>query len=68
MPDALLQVHVPTSVIWGEADTALPPSLLDGLERYVPDLHVTRLPHASHWLVHEAPDEVRTAIESALNR
>lgn len=68
LPDALLQVHVPTSVIWGEADTALPPSLLDGLERYVPDLHVTRLPHASHWLVHEAPDEVRTAIESALNR
>ena len=29
-------VQVPTLVIWGEADVALPPALLDGLEAYVP--------------------------------
>jgi len=68
LPDALLHVNVPTSVIWGEADTALPPSLLDGLDHYVPDLHITRLPHATHWLVHEAPIEVAHAIEAALAR
>lgn len=68
LPDVLLQVNVPTSVVWGEADTALPPSLLDGLDRYVPDLHVTRLPGATHWLVHEAPDEVARAIDAALAR
>jgi len=68
LPEALLHVHVPTSVIWGEADTALPPSLLDDLDQYVPDLHITRLPQATHWLVHEAPDEVSHAIEAALAR
>jgi pimeloyl-ACP methyl ester carboxylesterase len=68
LPDALLHVNVPTSVVWGEADTALPPSLLDGLDRYVHDLHVTRLPQATHWLVHEAPNDVAQAIEAALAR
>lgn len=68
LPDALLKVDVPTSVVWGEADTALPPSLLDGLGAYVPDLTVTRLPQATHWLVHEDPQGVTAAIEAALAR
>jgi pimeloyl-ACP methyl ester carboxylesterase len=68
LPDTLLHVQVPTSVVWGEADTALPPSLLDGLDRYVPDLHITRLPTATHWLVHEAPEDVALAIDAALAR
>lgn len=68
LPDEALQVRVPTDVIWGEADTALPPSLLDGLERYVADLHVERLPGASHWLVHEQPAQVAAAIGRALDR
>ena len=68
LPDTLLQVNVPTDVLWGEADTALPPSLLDGLDRYVPDLRITRLPGVTHWLVHEAPDEVARAIDAALAR
>lgn len=68
LPDAMLYVKVPTTVIWGEADTALPPSLLDGLERYVSDLHITRLPTASHWLVHEEPTAVMHAIQAALKR
>lgn len=66
LPDALLYIKVPTSVIWGEADTALPPSLLDGLGHYVNDLHITRLPQATHWLVHETPQAVMQAIERAL--
>lgn len=68
LPDALLHVTVPTSVVWGEADTALPPSLLDGLAAYVPNLHITRLPAATHWLLHEAPEAVAQAIEAALTR
>ncbi|HEY0878686.1 MAG TPA: alpha/beta fold hydrolase [Zeimonas sp.] len=51
-------VHVPTLVLWGERDTALLPSLLDGLDRVVPALRVVRLPQATHWLVHEAPERV----------
>lgn len=68
LPEHLLHVRMPTTAIWGEADTALPPSLLDGLERYVPRLHITRLPHATHWLVHEDPQAVIHAIQTALNR
>lgn len=68
LPDAALQVRVPTDVIWGEDDTALPPALLDGLDRYVADLRIQRLPGASHWLVHERPGEVAAAIEQALAR
>ncbi|RRS04906.1 alpha/beta fold hydrolase [Aquabacterium soli] len=66
LPDALLRVNVPTRVIWGEADVALPPSLLEGLEAHVPDLRITRLPGLSHWLVHEDPDTVTRALETAL--
>jgi epoxide hydrolase 4 len=51
-------VRVPTLVIWGEADQALLPGLLDGLEDYVPKLSVRRLPRGSHWVVHEYPKEV----------
>lgn len=68
LPEAILHIPIPTTVIWGEADTALPPSLLDGLEAYVPHLHVTRLPQATHWLVHEEPAAVIHALQSALNR
>jgi len=49
------RVRVPTLVIWGEADTALPVTLLDGLMELVDDLTVHRLPRATHWLAHEEP-------------
>jgi pimeloyl-ACP methyl ester carboxylesterase len=29
--------------------------LLDGLEDFVDDLQIERLPDASHWVVHEYP-------------
>jgi epoxide hydrolase 4 len=56
-------VHVPTLVIWGEADTALPLSLLDGLKTFVPNMHLVRAPGASHWIVHEEPALVAAEIE-----
>jgi epoxide hydrolase 4 len=55
LPDEMVTVRVPTTVLWGEQDHALLPGLLRGLERWVPDLTVKRLPQASHWLVHEEP-------------
>ena len=59
-------VRVPTRVVWGMEDTALPPALLDGLEEFVPDLHITRVAGATHWIVHERPQLVVQEIESAL--
>jgi epoxide hydrolase 4 len=51
-------VTVPTLVIWGEKDTALTVGNLDGLDEYVPQLTIKRVPDASHWVVHEKPAEV----------
>ena len=53
-----LIVNVPTLVIWGEKDTALLTSNLDGLEQFVPQLTVKRIPEGTHWVIHEKPAEV----------
>jgi len=50
-----LTVRVPTMVIWGERDTGVLPGNLEGLEQFVPDLTVRRIPDASHWVVHQKP-------------
>ncbi len=51
-------VRAPTMVIWGEQDRALSTDLLDGLDRWVPDLRIERLPAASHWVQADEPDWV----------
>ncbi|HKV04135.1 MAG TPA: alpha/beta hydrolase [Candidatus Acidoferrales bacterium] len=53
-----LMVKVPTLVIWGEKDTALTVHNLEGLDQYVPQLTVKRVPDGSHWVIHEKPAEV----------
>ncbi len=68
LPAGMVNVHVPTHVVWAEADVALPPALLEGLEAFVPDLTVERLPGATHWVVHEQPARVVQEIERALAR
>jgi epoxide hydrolase 4 len=51
-------VETPTLVIWGENDFALDIHLLDGMEQWVPNLTLHRLPGISHWVQQDAPDEV----------
>lgn len=59
-------VKVPTLVIWGERDTALLPCNLDGLEAFIPDLTLRRIPTGTHWVVHEHPAEVNRLIREFL--
>ena len=66
LPDAMVTSRVPTSILWGEKDAALLPSLLDGIERWVPQLHLRRLPDAGHWLVHEQPQVVVEEVRRCL--
>ncbi len=63
---AALTVRVPTLVIWGERDTALTTANLDGLDEFVPDLTVRRIPDANHWVVHQKPDLVNSYIREFL--
>lgn len=51
-------IPMPTLLIWGERDNALVPELTEGLEGWVPDLRVRRLPRASHWVQHDEPEKV----------
>lgn len=61
------RVKMPTRVIWGESDIALPKSLLDGLDELVDDLKVERIPEGTHWIVHEQPQRVNSLIRSFLS-
>jgi epoxide hydrolase 4 len=59
-------VKVLTLVIWGEKDTALLTGNLTGLEQFVPDLTVRRIPDGSHWVIHEHPALVNGYIREFL--
>jgi pimeloyl-ACP methyl ester carboxylesterase len=51
-------IKVPTLVIWGERDTALLTSNLNGLDQFVPQLTIKRIPDGTHWVVHEKGPDV----------
>jgi pimeloyl-ACP methyl ester carboxylesterase len=59
---SLTMVKVPTLVIWGEKDRYLLIGNLEGLEKYVPNLTVKRIPDGSHWAIHEKPALVNSYI------
>jgi pimeloyl-ACP methyl ester carboxylesterase len=62
-----VNVNLPTTVLWGDADLALPPALLDGLQAYVRPLDVQRVRGASHWIVHEQPALVADTIAALVS-
>jgi pimeloyl-ACP methyl ester carboxylesterase len=55
-------IATPTLVIWGENDVALDVSLTEGLDAFVADLTLHRLPGISHWVEHDAADRVNALI------
>ncbi len=55
-PAEMFTVKLPTLVIWGLGDIALPAGLIDGLHNYVPRMQLQRVEDASHWIVHEQPE------------
>jgi len=62
LPKEMFVVKVPTLVIWGEEDRALLTGNLDGLEEYIEDLTVKRIPDGTHWVIHEQPELVNSLI------
>lgn len=58
LPPEMLTVGIPTLVLWGMDDVALPPELIDGLEQFIPRLTLEKVEGASHWIVHERPEFV----------
>ncbi len=60
-------LRVPVRVIWGEADIALLPVLLEDLELVCPDLHVTRIAQGTHWIIHQMPARVNALLRGYLS-
>lgn len=60
--ELLPKITLPTLVIWGEKDTALLTGCIDGLDKYVTNLTIKRVPNASHWIVREKPAVVNKLI------
>jgi pimeloyl-ACP methyl ester carboxylesterase len=67
-PREYVTVRRPTLVIWGEDDMALPVALIDGLDEFVPDMNLVRVPGASHWIIHERPAFIAAEIDKHLAR
>ena len=65
-PKEMFTVTLPTLVLWGMGDIALPPALVDGLEEFVPQMQLERIDGATHWIVHEQPQLVIGHLEKFL--
>jgi pimeloyl-ACP methyl ester carboxylesterase len=61
-----LIVKVPTLVIWGEKDPYLLTGNLAGLDEFVRDLAIQRIPDGTHWVIHEKPALVNDSIRAFL--
>lgn len=66
LPREMLTVGCPTLVLWALEDSALLPSLVEGLDEYVPRLTLERVPGATHWIVHERPAFVAQRLQAFL--
>jgi pimeloyl-ACP methyl ester carboxylesterase len=62
LPKDKLMVRCPHLLIWGMGDTALLRQSTEGLEEFAPDLTRVEIPDADHWLAHQKPDEMASAI------
>src|SRR6185295_903159 len=63
-----MHIAVPTLVIWGEKDTALLTGNLEGLDQYVPQLTIKRIPEGTHWVIHEQPALINQYIHEFIKK
>lgn len=61
-------VTQPSLMIMAENDVVLPPSMADGMEKYVPDLEKLLIKDCGHWTQQEKPEETTAAIASWIKR
>jgi pimeloyl-ACP methyl ester carboxylesterase len=54
----LRPIPAPTMVIWGMLDRHLGSELAEPPSEWVPNLRMERIPEATHWVQHDAPERV----------
>src|SRR5262245_41389432 len=62
------RLGVPTRLLFGEDDFALPPKLLAGYERHADDMRVELVPGCGHFIADERPDLVAERAREFLGR
>lgn len=65
--DALAQfenalIELPTLVLAADSDPVLPAALVDGMNRWVPNLAVVAISDSGHWTQQEQPEQVSVAL------
>lgn len=55
-------IELPTLMIAADSDPVLPVALVDGMERWVPNLEVVVVENSGHWTQQEQPDHVNRAL------
>ena len=68
MPPALPNLTIPTLVVWGMEDTALPPENIEGMADIIDDLTLVEVAGSGHFVTWEAPDAVNEALDAFLAR
>lgn len=64
-PD-LPNISVPTLIVWGMNDMALPDANLDGMDELVDDLTLVPVPDCGHFVTWEAPETFNAALAQFL--
>lgn len=57
-----LRVHVPTRILWGQRDKFLLPEMAQESVAFCDSAELTYFPEATHWLQHEEPEAVNSAL------
>lgn len=66
LSDTKEQIERPTLLIWGEQDIALSLNMTYGLEEWVPQIEIKRIPDSGHWVQQEKPELVNQLIREFL--
>ena len=61
------QVSVPTLVMWGQQDEFLASTMADESLDYCDDAELVSFPSATHWVLHEEPEETADALLAHLD-
>ena len=56
------KIHVPTRILWGERDMFLLPVMAQQSVPFCDSAELTYFTDATHWLQHEEPDAVNSAL------
>jgi len=59
-------IEMPTLVIWGEKDPALPLTLAEGIVRDIPQAKLVTIPDAGHFVPEERPERVAALLKEFL--